>query len=275
MAQGKKYVFTLNNPTVGDKVKLQTLVALNDKVKYIVYGEEVGESGTPHYQGAIHFKTNHRLSAVKATLPFGCHIEIQKARDDLAIDYCKKDGKVFQAGVAPMSKKRQGEMEKERWEVARKKAKLGDFDGIDADILIRCYGALKSIHKDNMPKVNDALDVTGTWLWGEAGAGKSRLARQRHPDFYNKLINKWWDGYKGEDAVIIDDWDPNHDVLGHHLKIWSDRYAFLAEVKGGAMNIRPNHIVVTSQYPPEECFKDQRTVAAIRRRFKVEHVVRL
>ena len=30
---------------------------------------------------------------------------------------------------------------------------------------------------------------------------------------YVKSLNKWWDGYSGEDVVIIDDFGPNQECL--------------------------------------------------------------
>lgn len=165
-----------------------------------------------------------------------------------------------------------GRKEQERWESAKQLCIEGRFEEVPADIYFRFYRTMKEIYKDHMQKPEDAVGTTGVWYWGEAGVGKSREARQVYPNSYMKMANRWWDGYQNEKTVILDDLDPKHSGLGHHLKIWGDRYAFIAEVKGGALYIRPDWIVVTSQYPPEDIWPDEpETVAAIGRRFQVKH----
>lgn len=145
-------------------------------------------------------------------------------------------------------------------------AKKNRIDEIEPQAVIQYYSTLRRIAKDYMASVPDLSHLPGIWIHGHSGCGKSRLARARYSGAYLKNCNKWWDGYQGEADVIIDDWDPKHSVLGYHLKIWADRYAFTAEVKGGAIRIRPTWIVVTSQYHPMMCF-DGETFSAIKRRF--------
>jgi hypothetical protein len=83
-----------------------------------------------------------------------------------------------------------------------------------------------------------ATDVRGTWIYGPPGTGKSRSARADYgDDIYLKAQNKWWDGYTGQQTVILDDMD--NGALGHHLKIWTDRYACTGEVKGGTIKRPP------------------------------------
>lgn len=266
MAMSKNWCWTLNNPIAEEFDSLTS-----DVYTYSVVGKEVGEEGTPHAQGYTIFKKNQRLSAVKKLLP-RAHWEVRKGSHEQASDYCKKDGDFMEDGTPPMSKKRQGECEKERWSEAVKRAKLGEIDDIDPDIQLRFYRTLKDMKRDYMTKPADVDGTCGVWIYGESGSGKSRLARDDYPDAYDKPANKWWDGYQLEENVIIDDLDQNHKVLGHHLKIWADRYSFIAETKGGAVSIRPSSIVVTSQYRIEDIWEDEATREALNRRFKKIHV---
>ena len=83
-------------------------------------------------------------------------------------------------------------------------------------------------------------------------------------------MNKWWDGYDGEDVIVLDDFAPEHGkYLGYFLKIWADHYVFNAEVKGGMLKIRPKHIIITSQYSLHDCFEERETVLALNRRFGI------
>lgn len=91
-------------------------------------------------------------------------------------------------------------------------------------------------------------------------------------DFYSKCAaNKWWDKYEGQKNVLIEDIDTSHAYMGFYLKIWADKYAFPVEIKNSGDLVRPESIIVTSNYPIEVVFPDPSIHQPLQRRFKVIH----
>lgn len=268
MDRSRGWCFTLNNYTEDEFNAIKQI-----SCEYLIVGKEVGKEGTPHLQGFIYFETLKSFKQLKVYIP-RAHIEKQKGSADSNQTYCSKDGDVFEKGTKPLfssvarCKKATAKFE-ENWAEYTRLAKAGDIDKLPDHIKWRYYRTAKEIARDYMPKKSDAENVTGIWIYGPSGCGKSKLAREMSGGvFYPKLANKWWDGYQNEDWVILDDVDLKHDCLGYHLKIWSDRYNFIAETKGGAINIRPKHFVVTSQYTIAEIWASEpATIEALERRF--------
>lgn len=263
--------FTINNPTDQDRANVQALTA---KATYWIYGDEVGEEGTPHLQGLVVYKSKKSMKQVSADLP---RANVDISFDPPAMDvYCQKEGKctVMEDGRPPMSKKSQGLQEKKRYERAWDLAKAGDIEAIDADIRMRLYGTIKRIRADYqvVPASSEVLDFH--WYTGESGTGKSRAAREENPGYFVKNINKWWDGYVDQKCVLIEEWNPQVNVsLQQYLKSWLDHHPFSAETKGSTICIRPPKIIVTSNYTLEECFgHDQKGLLdPIKRRVTVKH----
>ena len=262
----RNFTITVNNPTPEDVEKLETI-----KCTYIVYGNEVGESGTPHKQGTIIFKNGKTLSAAIKSLPKRAHVEVCKHLFK-SIEYCKKDGDFIERGEPPKTKEDQGNMEKERWANFISLAEQDRLEEIDPKDRVKHYRAAEYFRSEGAKKRRlEDTEERMEWYYGPSGTGKSRKARSENPAAYLKMCNKWWDGYADEDCVIIEDFDKRHDVLAHHLKIWGDRYDFLAEHKGGAKRIRPKKIIVTSNYHPKDIWVQVADLEPILRRFKCVH----
>ena len=155
--------------------------------------------------------------------------------------------------------------------MALEQAKKQRLYEIDPGVLIRHMSSLKQIARDHPPNLETNDELCGVWFFGPPGCGKSRSARWLYPDAYPKPCNKWWDGYQNQPYVIIDDFDRNHVVLGHHLKIWADHYPFIAEQKGHSITIRPLVLCITSNYHPAWIFTEDKTLyEAIKRRFIIK-----
>lgn len=109
----------------------------------------------------------------------------------------------------------------------------------------------------------------GIWICGQSGSGKTSSVYTQFPDAYPKPRSQWWDGYRDEPVVVLDDIDKFDVRLGGKLKHWADEYPFIAEAKGSSRKIRPVRLFVTSQYTIEEIWGDQETREALLRRFIV------
>jgi len=278
MSRSRGWCFTVNNYTWDDENWALTLHWTMEEgqkpmVKYVVCGKEVGEQGTPHLQGYIWFTSLKSLSQVKEIHPTA-HWETAIADALKNKEYCTKDEDYFEWGIPPLSSDEKGilggEAEKERWADALDNCKKGNYEEIPADIRIKYEKNLDYIRK-KYQIVPECLDgeLNNYWYYGPPRTGKTKKAFGENPGAYLKGLNKWWDGYVNQEAVIIDDMDPYHKSLAQDFKQWAHHYAFPAETKGGILTIRPKKIIVTSNYSINEIWEDEVTRAAIKARFKV------
>lgn len=145
-------------------------------------------------------------AAVFKKLDNKLHIDIVK-KNNGADAYCmKEDTRIegpFEFGIKPVKRN-----DKNDWDRVYEDAKQGNLDAIPKDILVKHYHSITKIKKDNMKLDQSAKAPKGIWIHGKAGVGKSLGARMKWPDHYPKLCNKWWDGYNGQETVIMDDYEP-------------------------------------------------------------------
>lgn len=249
----------------------------NDSLyEYLVYGREIcPRTERPHWQAYVAFKNRVRLPVLRANLGEKNHYEPMRGTSKEASDYCKKDGQFTEWGSLPEDGRRAGAQSTKRlWEQVRSAAQSGDYQSIPDEIYVRY---VRNIHyiadyqlSVNAPPNYTPDTLTGLWIYGPPGIGKSHWVREYFKNIYIKEFNKWWDGYKGQKEVLLDDLDFTHKWISNHLKIWADRYAFRAEKKGSTLMLRPRWLIVTSNYSIGEIWPDDATLQeAIKRRFHV------
>lgn len=264
---GKRWCFTVNNWEPNDEETFQNL-----DCKYLVYGRETGESGTPHLQGFVTFGSNKTLTGMKK-LHATAHWEQAKGTSPQAADYCKKDGDYFEKGDIPSPGKRTDL--KSVCDMVKAGESLAEIASEHPDTWVKFGRGITSL-KLILDKPYEHTGVRGIWLYGPPNTGKSHHARNfaiAAGGIFNKAQNKWWDGYNGEPAVVLDDMD--NDALAHYLKIWSDKWSCTGETKGGTIHLKHKWFIVTANESIEELFSEKPLVMrdAIRRRFVEVEVV--
>ncbi len=269
--QGYRNVcFTLNNPT-------EALIFNEEKMDYLIYQEEVSESGTYHFQGYCEFKNRTRQAAAKLLLGGdGVHLESRHGTQAQAIAYCKKDDTrvdgPYESGQ-PRTQGKRMDLESFKDEVMagkRKRDLLDDHVGVIARYP-KFYDTLMMM---NRPERTTELEVT--LLYGETGTGKTRSVYDQFgkDDLFITPLNNgtmWWDGYDRHKIVLMDDFSGAacHMTLTTLLRLL-DRYPVQAPVKGAFTWWLPDQIFVTTNILPRHWFKWENRIEqykALARRF--------
>lgn len=222
---------------------------------YLKGQKEIGANGFEHWQFIAVFNKQVTLNQAKSHFHQSIHLEV--SRSSAANEYVWKedtrvDGSQFELGELPKSKARKAD-----WDKVFDAAKSGEFDSIPKDILIRNYSAIKRIRVDNM-QPPERPDITVHVYWGKSGVGKTRRAWHEAgepSDVYIKNPNtKWWDGYRGQKKVIIDEFTGRIDWS--YLAVWFDRYPCNVEVKGFSVPLQATEFWVTSNLTPNNWYPD-------------------
>jgi hypothetical protein len=255
--RSRKWCFTLNNYTDVELEHLQGLDLEARQMRYLVVGKEVSTTGTPHLQGFCYFVNKKSMGQVKKIIgTLRVHLEIAKGSPAQNREYCSKDQDFFEKGECPMDR-----------EAVCKKARRAKKSKMLLDTSMKTLVDEGEISLLSLPLVEKARTIyrrlgspvttdgpRGIWIVGPPGTGKTHYVVTKEPVLYWKPQNKWWDGYEGEEAILLDDLDSN--CLGHYLKRWMDKYACTGEVKGGKVALQHKRFYVTSNYTPGQLWQD-------------------
>lgn len=248
----KSWCFTLNNYNDDEYNNI-----LDWDKNYLVLGKEVGEEGTPHLQGCITFKKAKRLTALKK---LNARIHWEPAKElEAARNYCMKDG-----DYVIQDNRTQGA----RNDISQAVATL-QTDGLNGvrnnhpTVYLKYHMGFKALQNDYECEMRTRKPNV-VWSYGPTGTGKTKsfydFVEHRgginNNNIYIKDSTKWWDGYKGQPYILIDDF--RGAIPFNMLLRILDRYPMNVEVKGGYRQLANADIFITSAHSPLATYQSDR-----------------
>lgn len=246
--QSRSYLLTLNNPKEDEQDKWLTAYANNsDKIRYFAFQRECGEQGTEHFQGYVELLRPTRLNALRRMFGGRIHAEKRRGTRDQAREYCTKEetqvegpwefGEFVSGGQG-----KRNDLKRLRDMVTSGKS--------DLEIVEELPGPWFKYHRgvDKLRCLSTARvarDINVELYWGDPGTGKTRKAFEENDNAFI-LDSNWFDGYAGEECLIIDDfrsWIPLH-----RMKRILDRYPLFVDVKGSRVPARWKKCIITSNH---------------------------
>lgn len=248
-------------------------------VSFGIWGKEIAPTtGRIHQQYYLEFATQKKFQTIKNRYPM-LHFQSCNGNAKQNIEYCSKDHtEVYQFGEPT----KQGDRTdlKELCDQVR----LGECSYqdilINNPMMVHKYGRTLQQCEDYFFSQTYRTEMTKcTWYWGPTATGKSHRAYENyHPaTHYNYPYDKdWWDGYRGHDTVIINDF--RGQIKYDQLLRLIDKHPH--SVSRRCLRPRPfvsKHIIITSSLPPGECFPhrcESDSIQQLIRRCEVIHLTK-
>lgn len=244
MTKHRNYFITINN---WSQEEYDLLWA--EETKYTIICREIGEEcGTPHIHATLCYKNEISWDNQKKKFP---RADIEPCKDVKdCIAYAKKTKEWDEKGQAPKGQGSRTDLQVVREEIKEGKKmkdvihKAKNYQSIkSAEVL------LKYLEKPRRWKTKVY------WFYGPTGTGKSYHAREvlkneGYEDWYESMdTGKWFEGYDGDEAVIVDDVREDFMKYNSMLK-FLDEYGYRVETKGGSRQFLAKTMIITSPFHP-------------------------
>lgn len=268
------WCFTLNNPHA--QIDVDYIEPwIGNGLRYCIYQLEVGESGTPHYQGYLELDRGQRLSYVTSHLE-GAHFEPRRGTQQQAMDYCRKeesrvDGP-WEFGTPTAGQGARQDIQAFKKDIDEGATDLQLWDSHPLQFLR--YGRM--VDRIRLLKQPKRTWKTEVWyLYGPPGVGKSRMAGElAGPDAYWKSPNEvWWDGYNGQESVVLDDFSAKWLPWSTLLQVL-DTNPLTLPVKGAHVNFVAKKLVITSNAKPKDLYGRRDDEEDTARKYPLEALTR-
>lgn len=261
--------FPKEDRTTVDQLK----VKLEAETAYSIFGWEKTASGEDHLQGYSHLKNAKTFKAFKKLLDKTMHCEDSKGSAENNVDYCskgeqsheewaesKKNGpnyglnaNVWSCGTMPKQGTRT-DIHDLRDACEGAKA-LCDIIADDKNVVaLAKYGRFAQLcHSSALKrKTRPFRDLEVIVRWGKTSTGKTRGPYEEGAFMWCPDSIEWWDGYDGEELLLIDDFYGQVKVarMLHLLRGYQCRLP----IKGGFTYAMWNKVYITSNTDPDEWY---------------------
>lgn len=209
------WFFTWNNPKHPEDKK--SLLDHFKKGGYIKFQYEKGEEGTKHYQGVLYAPNKCTCSSLTKKFPT-CGYLAPVIDTKGAINYCGKEESRIEGPWEEGQMPKQGQ----RNDLLECKSIIDNGGGMEElfeqqfSNAVRYGRGLKDyIHIKNKDKIRTWQTICYIYT-GDAGCGKTEAAKIESEEWgggtYWLTIEKiggkiWWDGYEGQQNIIIDEFN--------------------------------------------------------------------
>lgn len=286
----RDWCFTINNWSAADVENLRAF-AVEPRVAYCIWQQERGSNGTPHLQGYIEFNQVCRRRFVCRLLGGRAFVEPRNGPRALARAYCTPQKPDPSTIVGPSE-------EVGRWREQggdggsnKKQAQSAAFlsairAGLSDEELAEQFPGLFLQRARAVTELRGRLGpgaggrpvgapVQVIVFVGGTGTGKTTRVYAECPEVYRPVQaggKLWWDGYAGEEAVLLDDFRGKSTIsdLGYLLQL-TQPFPMRVEYKGGSRPLAATTFYITSNteldgwYPGEDISPLRRRVTHFER----------
>lgn len=249
------------------------------RITYICAQLEQGKkTGYRHLQCYIEVKDSYRISGLIKLIGVQAHVEPRRGTRLEAKAYCMKDdtriGGPWERGTWHEA----GQGRRSDLLAGCECVQEGGITSLIAEhpgLYVKYHRGFEKLHARLTVPVMGFRNVTVTVYWGHGGAGKTRRCWEEAG--YDKLFpfplqtkeSIWCDGYDGQSAILLDDFDGSVMKYKAFLR-FVDGYPLQVPVKGGFVWAQWTTVYITANAHPRNWWS-RWTPELSRRITKIEH----
>lgn len=230
-----------------------------------VVGLEVGtKTERQHIQSVWYWKSQKTkkqiLKMFKPEDGKSYYIEPMIAAWDKNATYCSKESEIRREGEGPQQGERNDLTTLKRH--IDEGGSLEECYDINYSSMVRYGKGIKEYYDTKRRKVHRTEMTRGYWLWGPTGVGKSHRAFKDYDEstHYIKSVSegdvKWWDGYVGQETVIINEF--RGQIPYAELLDIIDKWPKVLSRRGREpCQLLAKRVIITSCMPPEKVYRKQ------------------